>query len=123
MSGIYGESEEDKYFENRLLNEVDGDMENHEEELKYEEIDQGLVDVVTELTNDREFTEDLFQIMDDLIIPVLQKLSDEEIINPKHLKQHFEELRKSRKDKEEIRSYCEEMEYNIKKISEHSRED
>lgn len=122
MSGIYGNDQEDKYFENKLLNETQNEEESYDDNLPFTEIDQDLVDVVTELTNDRDFTEDLFQIMDDLIIPVLQKLSDSDIINPQHLKQHLEELRLSNKKMGEIREYQEEIEYNIKKIAELAKE-
>ena len=82
MSGIYGESDEDKFFENKLLNRE----EDREVEDSFIELDITIFKVLAAYVDSECSNPVIRAIMDTLVLPILYRLIIEGVSDAKHLK-------------------------------------
>lgn len=88
---------------------------------KWEQIDSDLLEVVRTYIDENvksAFGEhgEFFQIMEDVVLPILASCNHYDIINDKHLDQHIDQLREHDKQKSEVRIYLNEMKMRINSI-------
>ncbi len=101
-------------------------MEEQDEHEKYEEIDREMIDKMTdymdhEIKSGQGKDGEFFQIMEDVVFPILRELLDQDVINDKHLKQHLEELKDKDKKLEQIEALSGGIEIDLSRIVEIAR--
>ena len=91
MSGCYGDSEEDRYFENKLLDHLEkGEIMSNE---KWDELDVDLMEKLTNYMNDNKIDDEVFQILEDLILPIIDTLIEHDVLTSANLDNSLNELR------------------------------
>ena len=79
-----------------------GENMNEDEIEVFSEVDNDMIETMisyldTEIKSGRGVHGQFFQIMEDVVLPILRELTEQDVIDDKHLKQHLNEL-KEKKD-------------------------
>lgn len=87
---------------------------------KWTEIEREVIDKVIDFMNERvendKQSAEFFQIMDDLVLPILESCLYQDVINDKHLDQHLKDLKRSEKTRIELKEEVEEVEYTVERM-------
>lgn len=85
---------------------------------KHVEISRELIDEVIEFMNEKVGASEhnFFQLMDDVVIPVLEECLSQDVIDDKHLKQHLDELKLKNGMMADLGDQIDEMEYNLNEM-------
>ena len=116
MAGIYGNNDEDKFFENKLLNREDK-MEDGE--TKFELNDTIIEHLEQESENMGIHAK---EIMTNEIIPILEILFNEDILDASHLKNQMERLTDLGNEMDEIYRMSDDIIYYADKIQRRTRD-
>lgn len=85
---------------------------------KWNEINRELIDSVIDYMNEKVDSSDpdFFQLMDDVVIPVLESCLAADIIDDKHLDQHVKELKVREERSEEVLQNVDEIECAVREM-------
>lgn len=93
---------------------------------KYEELDREVVDKLINYLDEEIKSNgvhgEFFQIMDDIVLPLLEECLSADIIGNHHLNQHLEENKDNKKIIDDVRYSIEEVEHYINELKHTVRE-